>query len=301
MQYIDYYKILGVPRSADAKTIKKAYKKLARQYHPDLNPGSKEAEKKFKEINEAYEVLGNEENRKKYDKYGKDWQYADEIEKAKKQAESRSYGKRHYTYTGFEDAGAFSDFFEAMFGSGASGFNTAHSDVPFKGADYQAELELTLTDVFREHKKTLTVNGKKIRITIPAGVEDGQVIRIKGHGAPGTNGGPKGDLYIRFHIVNNTSFVRKGADLYLNKELDLYKAVLGGDVYINTLGGKVKVKVKPGTQNGTTIKIKGKGMPVYKRKNSFGDLYVTYHIRIPSHLTKEEKTLFEKLAALRPS
>jgi curved DNA-binding protein len=296
---MDYYKILGVSKTADAKQIKKAYKKLARQYHPDLNPGDKNAEQKFKEINEAYEVLGNDENRKKYDKYGKDWQHAEEFEKARRQAEKQRSTHRQYTYSGFDDSGDFSDFFEAMFGGHTAGYGSSRRDIPFKGADYQAELQLQLTDVFRSHKQTLTVNGKKIRINIPAGVEDGQVIRIKGHGAPGSNGGPNGDLYIKFNIVNNTSFRRKGADLYLDMDLDLYKAVLGGELYLNTLSGKVKVKVKPGTQNGTKIKIKGKGMPVYKQKDSFGDLYVTYHIKIPEKLSEEEKKLFEKLAALR--
>ncbi len=295
MQYIDYYKILGVSKDAKKSEIKKAYKKLARKYHPDLNPGDKSAEEKFKQINEAYEVLGNDENRKKYDRYGKDWQHAEEFEKARQNAYSGGTHHRHYSYSGFDEHD-FSDFFEAMFGGGRRA--SSQSKARFKGADYQAELDLNLTDVLRSHKKTLTVNDKKIRISIPAGVSDGQVIRIKGHGAPGVNGGQAGDLYIRFNIHNNTSFRREGNDLYLQHTMDLYTAVLGGEIIINTLHGMVKVKVKPGTQNGTKIKIKGKGMPVYKESGTYGDLYVIYQVEIPKNLTEKERELFQQLAKL---
>jgi curved DNA-binding protein len=306
MEFIDYYKILGVSKNASEAEIKKAYRKLARKYHPDLNPGDKEAERRFKEINEANEVLSNPENRKKYDQYGKDWKHAEEFEKAKRQRQSQhAYagggGGQSYYSGGFGD-GDFSDFFEQMFGGGGS-FGGSHrsrrSGMQFKGQDYHAELQLSLTDVFRTHKRTLEVNGKKIRITIPAGVENGQEIIIRGHGGPGMNGGPKGDLYIRFNIVNNTNFKRVKDDLYLDMDLDLYKAVLGGDVTINLLDGKVKLKVKPETQNGTKVKLKGKGFPKYKKEGQFGDLYVTYRIKIPTGLSKKEKELFEQLAKLR--
>jgi len=309
MGYIDYYKVLGLQKNASDKDIKKAYRKMARKYHPDVNPGDKTAEKKFKEINEANEVLSNPENRKKYDKYGKDWKHADEIEKARKQQQQyqQSYGGGFGggAYAGGENFNEedYSDFFASMFGGAAggrtSGFGGGRRTTKFKGQDFNAELQLNLTDVYKSHKQTLTVNGKNIRLTIPAGVENGQVIKIKGHGGPGINGGAKGDLYIKFRIVNNTKFKRKGNDLYLTVDLDLYKAVLGGDIIIETLGGKVKLKVKPETQNETKVKLKGKGFPVYKKEGQFGDLYVTYKIKIPTNLSDKEKELFKELAKLR--
>ena len=302
MKYIDYYKILGVSKNATAEEIKKAYRKLARKYHPDVNPGDKEAERKFKEINEANEVLSNPENRKKYDQYGKDWKHAEEFEKAKQQ--QRQYSYHHAGSGGFGDAytefsdSDFSDFFEAMFG-GAHRSQQSYRSAKFRGQDYNAELQLPLQDVYKTHKRVLTVNGKNIRITIPAGVENGQVIKIKGHGGKGINGGPNGDLYIKFTIVNNTPFRRDGNNLYLTVDLDLYTAVLGGEIMVNTLDGKVKLKVKPETQNGTKVKLKGKGFPVYKKEGVHGDLIITYNIKIPTNLTPKEKELFKELAKLR--
>jgi len=298
MQYIDYYKILGVNKNATEKEIKKAYRKLARKYHPDLNPGDKEAEKKFTQINEANEVLSNPENRKKYDKYGKDWMHAEEFEKAKQQRRQYSSRQGGQTYTSFNEED-FSDFFSSMFGGG---FRTGAGGqrAKFKGRDYNAELQLNLTDILNNHKQTITVNNKKIRITIPQGVENGQVIKIKNHGEQVGEGGINGDLYIKFVIVNNTPFKRKGSDLYLDMDLDLYKAVLGGDLIINTIDGKkVKLKVKPETQNKTKVKLKGKGLPVYKKSGQFGDLYVTYYIKIPTNLSEKEKELFTELSKLR--
>jgi len=304
MEYIDYYKILGVSKDASEDEIKKAYRKLARKYHPDLNPNNRAAEKRFKEINEANEVLSNPENRKKYDEYGKDWKHAEEFEKAKRQQ------RAHYAHTGagassFGGGGfgrsGFSDFFEAMFGGGGQNpFGESHrARAQFKGQDFHAELQLSLTDVFRTHKRTLTLNGKKIRITVPAGIEDGQEIVIRGHGGPGMQGGPNGDLYIKFNIVNNTNFRREKANLYLDMEIDLYTAVLGGEIKVNTLDGIVKLKVKPETQNGTKVKLKGKGFPKYKKEGQFGDLFITYQVKIPQKLSAKEKALFKELAQLR--
>ncbi|WP_417865800.1 DnaJ C-terminal domain-containing protein [Xanthomarina gelatinilytica] len=294
MSYIDYYKILGVPKNASEKDIKKAYRKLARLYHPDLNPNDKEAERKFKEVNEAHEVLSHPENRKKYDEYGKDWKHAEEFEKAKQQ-QQQYQGNRQQQYHGNFEESDFSDFFESMFGGGSR----QHSRTMFRGQDFNAELQLDLKDVFTTHKRTLTVNNKNIRITIPAGVENGQVIKIKGHGAKGVNNGPNGDLYIKFNIVNNTNFKRDKENLYTTVSLDLYKALLGGDVMVDTFDGKVKLKVKPETQNGTQVKLKGKGFPVYKKEGQFGDLYITYNIKIPTNLTEKEKELFTELSKLR--
>ena len=296
MEYIDYYQTLGVTPSASADAIKKAYRKLARKYHPDLNPNDSEAERKFKEINEANEVLSHEENRKKYDQYGKNWKHAEEFEKAQQarpQYES-STGSSQYS-DNFSESD-FSDFFESMFGG--TGRSYGRSEVKYQGQDFNAELKLHLRDVFETHQQTLTVNGKKIRITIPAGVENGQTIKIKGYGSPGVNGGPNGDLYITFAIKNDTPFKRDKDNLYLNVEVDLYKAVLGGDITVDTFDGKVKLKVKPETQNNTKVKLKGKGFPVYKKAGHFGDLYITYSVKIPENLSEKQKELFEELSKL---
>jgi len=295
MTFIDYYKILGIANKATQAEIKKAYRKLARKYHPDVNPGDKEAERKFKEINEANEVLSDPVNRAKYDKYGKDWKHADEIEKAQQeQARQRASQQQYYGDYSTED---FSDFFGSMFGGGAR--RQSSGSVRFRGQDFHAGLQLNLDEVYQTHKRTLTVNGKNIRLTIPAGVKDGQVIKIKNHGGEGINGGPRGDLLITFSIQNNTQFKRVENDLFTTISLDLYKALLGGEVVINTLDGKVKLKVKPETQNGTKVKLKGKGFPVYKHEGRFGDLYITYEIKLPTKLSEKEKTLFEELAKLR--
>ncbi|MPR32929.1 DnaJ C-terminal domain-containing protein [Salmonirosea aquatica] len=308
MEYIDYYNILGVNKEASENDIKKAYRKLARKYHPDINPNDKDAEKKFKEINEANQVLGDPENRKKYDKYGKDWKHAEEFEKAGQQRQYRGSSQQGpsggFSGGGFGGGGDFSDFFESMFGSGASSFGGGGSwggGRNYKGQDFNAELSLDLRDVYETHKRTITVNGKNIRLTIPAGVSDGQVIKIKGYGGEGANGGPKGDLYLTFSLVNSTPFKRDGDNLYRTVALDLYKAVLGGEITVDTFDGKVKLKVAPGTQSGTKVKLKGKGFPVYKKEGSFGDLFITYQVNLPTNLTEKEKELFTELANLRTS
>lgn len=293
MAFIDYYKILGINKNASENDIKKAYRKLARKYHPDLNPNDKEAERKFKEINEANEVLSNPENRKKYDKYGKDWKHAEEFEKA--QQEQRAYSKQRSTADPFGDSD-YSDFFRSMFGGGSS--RRTAGGVKFKGQDFNADLHLDIRDIYETHKRTLTVNGKNIRLTIPAGVKNDQVIRIKGQGGEGIGGGPRGDLLIRFVITNNTNFKRDGNNLYTTLPIDLYTAVLGGEITAETFTGKVKLKVKPETQNGTRVKLKGKGFPVYKKEGVYGDLYITYQVKIPRNLGTKEKKLFEELAKL---
>ncbi|RYM32355.1 J domain-containing protein [Brumimicrobium glaciale] len=298
MEFVDYYKVLGVNKGANEKEIKKAYRKLARKYHPDLNPDNKDAEKKFKEINEANEVLSHPENRKKYDKYGKDWMHGEEYEKARQQQSSqRQYqGQQGGAQQGFSE-GDFSDFFESMFG-GARG-SSRQSSAQFKGQDFNADLELNLKDVYESHKQVLTVNGSKIRLTIPAGIENGQVIRIKGKGAKGASGGPNGDLLIRFSILNNTSFKRDKENLYATVSLDLYTALLGGEITVDTFDGKVKLKIAPETANDTKVKLKGKGFPIYKKEGKFGDLIVTYQIEIPTKLSDKEKDLFKELQKLR--
>ena len=293
MDFIDYYKILGIDKKASEADIKKAYRKLARKYHPDLNPNDKEAERKFKEINEANEVLSHPENRKKYDSYGKDWKHAEEFEKARQQQKSQ----RSYQQSGPEQYadGDFSDFFSSMFGGRRGG----QRNVKFRGQDFQAALHLNLQDVYHTHKRTLTINGKNIRLTIPAGVKNGQTIKIKGYGGEGINGGPKGDLHITFQIDNHTKFKRDGNNLYTNVDLDLYKAMLGGEMVIDSFEGKVKLKIAPETQNGTQVKLKGKGFPVYKKEGQFGDLIITFNLRTPVNLTAKEKELFNELSKMR--
>jgi len=313
MDFIDYYKILGVNKTATQGEIKSAYRKLARKLHPDLNPDDKEAHKKFQQINEANEVLSDPDKRKKYDQYGKDWQHAEAFEKAQQEA-GRSGQRRGGSgsfnsgdFQGFggdsfggssyssEDSGEFSDFFESLFGNAGarSGRRTS-----FRGQDYQAELQISLADAATTHQRVLTVDGKNIRITIPAGVENGQVIKLKGHGAPGSNNGPAGDLYITFTIAEDPRWKRDGNDLHAKIPLDLYTAILGGETTVDTLTGKVKLKVKPETASGTTTRLKGKGFPVYKKEGSFGDLYVTFELQLPKNLSEKEKQLFTELQKL---
>jgi len=293
MNFIDYYKILGLDKKATTSDIKKAYRKQARKYHPDLNPNDADAKQNFQQINEANEVLSDPEKRKKYDKYGNDWQHAEHFENAKQYQEqsSNSSGQR---YSGRQSDGGFSDFFESMFG-GSAGAGRG-GQVKFRGEDFNAELHLNLLDAFETHKQTLTVNGKNIRITIPAGIENGQTIKITGHGGQGINGGPNGDLYITFSIANHPGIKRLGNDLYTHVDLELYSAVLGGEITLDTLSGKVKLKVKPETQNGSKVKLKGKGFPVYKKEGQFGDLYITYTVKIPTQLTEKQKSLFTELS-----
>lgn len=302
MAFIDYYKVLEISKKATEEEIKKAYRKLARKYHPDLNPNDKAAELKFKEINEANEVLSNPESRKKYDQYGKDWKHAEAYEKANKeqQAYQRSNAGQQYQQANWSEGSQYSDFFESMFGSGF-GRESSQSNVKFRGQDFNAELQLNLTEIYETHKRTLTVNGKNIRLTIPAGVKDGQIIKISGQGGSGVNGGPKGDLIIQFKIVNNTNFQRDNDNLYTTVDLDLYTAILGGEITVDTFDGKVKLKVKAETPNGTKVKLKGKGFPVYKKEGQYGDLFITYQLTIPKNLTAKEKELFQQLKNLKKS
>ncbi|TDS20801.1 curved DNA-binding protein [Maribacter caenipelagi] len=299
MDFIDYYKILEIDKKASQADIKKAYRKLARKLHPDLNPNDKTAQEKFQRVNEANEVLSDPEKRKKYDQYGKDWEHADAFEEAKRnQRSSTRGGRRTYSSTGGSQKD-FSDFFESMFGGeGFSGGGSRRS-TQFKGQDLNATLKLNLLDILEDQKQTLDLGAKKIRITIPAGVEDGQTIKISGYGGDGVNGGPKGDLYLNFEILNNTNFKRVGNDLYKNESISLYDAILGSTIEVETLTGKVKLKVKPETQNDTKVKLKGKGMPVYKKKGTYGDLYITYKVTMPVQLSEKEKELFKQLSELR--
>jgi len=305
MAFIDYYKILGVDKSASADDIKKAYRKLARTHHPDLNPNDKDADKKFQQINEANEVLSDPEKRKKYDQYGENWQHAEQFEQARQHGGGGGFsgaqdfgggGQGFENFEGFSgEGGNFSDFFESLFGGARGGSRQAQ----FRGQDYQAEAHLSLRDAATTHQQTLNVNSKPLRITIYAGIENGQKIKLKGHGAPGVNGGPAGDLYITFFVDDDPKYGRSGADLYLTADVPLYTAVLGGDITVETLNGStLKLKVAPGAQNGTKVRLKGKGFPVYRKEGEYGDLYVTYNVLVPTNLSDKEKELFTQLANL---
>ena len=311
MAYIDYYKSLGVDKSASQADIKKAYRKLARKYHPDLNANDPSAKEKFQEINEANEVLSDPEKRKKYDEYGENWKHADQFEAQKnaRQQAGGGYGGfggfgggggEYYSSDGADFGGSgFSDFFEQMFGGRArGGGGRGGAGGGYRGQDFNAELNLSLRDAAETHKQVLNVNGKSVRITIPAGVANGQVIELKGYGGEGANGGPKGDLFITFVIADDPVFKRVGDDLYVNANIDLFTAVLGGEKEVDTLKGKVKLKVKPGTQPGTKARLKGQGFPVYKKEGQFGHLIVTYNVNIPSDLTEEQKELFRKIQSM---
>lgn len=303
MAFIDYYKVLGIDKSASAEEIKKAYRKLARKFHPDLNPNNEEAKKTFQQINEANEVLSDPDMRRKYDQYGstygEHWKQGEEYEKAGR-AQSRRQSAEHewgdYTFTGGQGEGDFSDFFESLFGRRSGQSSGRRSGARFRGEDYQAQMHMRLEDAAHTHPEIININGKKVRITIPAGVEDGQVIKLKGHGGPGINGGPNGDLYITFMIQPDPRFKRSGNDLHSTAVIDLYTAVLGGETTIDTLTGKVKLKVNPETQNGAKLRLKGKGFPVYKHEGQHGDLYVTFEVKLPTNLTEEQKELFRKLS-----
>jgi curved DNA-binding protein len=294
MAFVDYYKTLGVEKNATEEEIKKAYRKLARKFHPDLNPNDTEANKKFQQINEANEVLSDPEKRKKYDAYGEHWQHAEHYEEAKQsRSQASSHDWQEYTYSG-GDEGDFSDFFESLFG-GARGRGKS-KQAKFRGNDFNASLQLSLRDAYATHKQTFTINDKQVRITIPAGVANGQVIKLKGYGSAGANGGPNGDLYITFVVEDDAKFKRVGDDLYTTAETDLYTAVLGGDYTLDTFGGKIKLKVNAETQNGSTVRLKGKGFPMYKQEGKFGDLYVTWQVKIPTNLTEKQKELFRELS-----
>lgn len=299
--YIDYYKTLGLSKDASQDEIRKAYRKLARQNHPDVNPGDEAAVRRFKQINEANEVLGDPDKRKKYDQYGKDWEHADQIERMRAQGGGNPFGQ--YTYAGGEgmDEGGFSDFFQSLFGGGRfQGFGGGGSrQRAFKGQDITADLELSLEDAYTTHKRTLNVNGKQIRITIPAGVEDGQTIRLRGHGQPGMQGGPAGDLLLTFRFEPEEGIERLKEDLYLHARIDLFTALLGGELEIKTFSGPLRLKIKPGTQNGAKLRLKGKGYPVYKQEGSFGDLYVELLVDLPAQLSEAEQHLVQEWAKLR--
>ncbi len=311
MNYKDYYQTLGVSKTAGQDEIKKAYRRLAVKYHPDKNQGKKEAEERFKEISEAYEVLRDPEKRKKYDKLGSNWkQY--ENAGAGNYRNSRegkgSPGGGSYYFEGdlgdlFGKAGAgggFSDFFNAFFGAqGASQEGFGNQQQTFKGNDLQAEMEITLHEAYHGTSRILNVDGETLRINLKPGGYNGQQLRIRGKGSPGYGGGAKGDIYINIKVTGSDDIILNGNNISQKADVDLYTAVLGGKTEINSLAGTLKVPVPKGSQNGRRLRLKGKGMPVYGKPGNFGDLYIELNVKIPINLTEEEIRLFEKLKDLR--
>ncbi|WP_345054192.1 J domain-containing protein [Hymenobacter glaciei] len=306
MDYKDYYKVLGLEKSATPEQIKKAYRKLARQHHPDVNPNDKGAEQKFKEINEANEVLSDPAKRKKYDQFGADWQRYQQQPGGAGRGGQPGGGFDWSQYSQGSGGGGspfgegedFSDFFGSLFGNmgGGGGGRTSR---PGAGPDYQAELELSLEEAYQGGPRTITVNGKNLRLTIAPGVADGQSIRLRDQGGPGRSGGPNGALLITFRIRPDARYARTGDDLTQDVPVSIYKALLGGEQTVETLSGQVKIKLKPETANGTRLRLRGKGFPVYKKDGQFGDLYLRLNLTLPQHLTEQEKELIQQLAALR--
>ncbi|MGQ1786273.1 DnaJ C-terminal domain-containing protein [Saccharicrinis sp. GN24d3] len=319
MDYKDYYKILGVSKSASQDEIKKAYRKLAVKYHPDKNKGEKQAEERFKEIGEAYEVLKDPEKRQKYDQLGANW----------KQYQNAGAGTGGFNYSqfggGMPGGGSFyyqgdisdmfggagnnfSDFFNAFFGGmGGMGGSSMSSDIngfngraaSKKGTDYQAEMEISLAEAYSGTTRIITVNGQKLRTTIKPGAYNGQELRIKGKGGHAYNSGTPGDIYIKLKIIPDNNYELQGNDLIYKANIDFYTAILGGKIEVNTLAGKLSLKVPKGSQPGSKLRLKGKGMPVYNKPGRSGDLYVQLIISIPRNLSEEELDLFRKLKRLR--
>lgn len=308
MKYKDYYKILNVNKDATQKEIKKAYRKLAAKYHPDKNAGDKKAEEKFKEVNEANEVLSNPEKREKYDTLGKNWQayqqggndwqqYAQQGQRA---------GGKSFTFEGdpsdFFGGGDHSNFFEMFFGSDAGqGFGRGRQQRQRanRGQSIEAEMPITLLEAYKGSKRMFELNGNKMRINIKPGASDGQRLRIKGKGYPGVYGGSPGDLFIILKVQADNRFQRNGNDLLVNADIDLYTAILGGKIEVPTMTSPVILPIPKGSETGKTLRLKGKGMPKYKKPTEHGNLLVKLKVVIPKNISKEEESLFLKLKAIR--
>jgi DnaJ-class molecular chaperone len=329
MEFKDYYATLGVPKTASDKEIKQAYRKLARKHHPDVNPNDKGAEAKFKEINEANEVLGDPEKRKKYDELGANWR---QYEQAQQQGQpypggspfgGGGFGGEGGTWTinmggpggartmsedemrdmfgggGGEDP--FSDFFRTFFGGGGpgggEGRGRARAPRSQKGRDVESEAELTLEEAYhgamRRISITLGGHARSIDVRIPPGVKDGSRVRAAGEGEPGSNGGPAGDLYLRVRIRPHPVFERKGDDLYVKVALPVTTAVLGGEAQVPTITGSIRLKVPETTQPGQIFRLKGHGMPHVGKPDTKGDLYATIDVQLPRSLTKEQREAWE--------
>ncbi|MEP7287782.1 MAG: J domain-containing protein [Chloroflexota bacterium] len=313
MDYKDYYQTLGVDRTADQKAIQKAFRQLARKHHPDVNPNNKDAEAKFKEINEAYEVLSDPEKRVKYDQFGKDWQQAQQAQQAgasggfdsaRGNAASGGGTQAQYTYTTenmgdiFGDSGDYSDFFENLFGSRSGGSAQSGGSTgqqPRRGTDAESAVQITLEEAYRGTSRLLSREGRETEVRIPPGVKTGSRVRLNGQGGPGRNGAEAGDLYLIIEVLPDERFERRDDDLYIDFDLPLYMAVLGGKVEVTTLNGIVQLAIPPETQNNRLFRLRGRGMPIIKNPSEHGDLYAKAVVRLPTHLSDKERALFEQL------
>lgn len=306
MDYKDYYKILGVDRKATPDEIKKAYRKLALKYHPDKNPGNKEAENQFKLINEANEVLGDPEKRKKYDQLGENWNRFGNAQGYSKgnpfDDGVHGQGGQTFYYEGdindiFGQGGGasgFSDFFEAFFGKGTGGFGSRNNNV-YKGQDFETEMEISLLDAYSGTSRIMQLGDEKLRITTKPGAYNDQLLRIKGKGGKSRNNATNGDLFVKIKVKPHTSFERLGNDLKTTHTIDMFTALLGGETFINTLDGRIKIKIPSCAQNGQTLRLKGKGMPLYDNNNLYGDLLVQLNIKMPENLTTKQRELLEQM------
>ena len=313
MEYKDYYRILGLSREAGEKDIKRAFRRLAREHHPDVNPGDPQAEERFKEINEAYEVLSDPEKRRKYDQLGTAWR---DWERTGRQpgdfdwsqwVSSAPGGQRvHVRYGTAEDleglfggGSPFSDFFSQIFGgmAGAAGGFQGQTRAR-RGQDLQQDVEISFEEAYRGTTRLLQKNGRRLQVRIPPGAADGTRVRMAGEGIPGVSGSEPGDLYLQVHVAPHPSFERRGDDLYVTVPVDLYTALLGGTVRVDTMSGPVTLTIPPGTQNGQSIRLSGKGMPRLRQPDQHGDMYVEVEVSLPTHLTDRERELFEQLRRL---
>ncbi|MFT4534513.1 MAG: curved DNA-binding protein [Saprospiraceae bacterium] len=307
MDYKDYYKVLGVKKDATQKEIKKSFRKLAGKYHPDKNQGDKAAEEKFKEINEANEVLGNAEKRKKYDTLGADWESYQQGGGNRGQygQQGQQRGGQSYTFEGdpseFFGGGGHSSFFDMFFGEGrGQGFSGGQrGQRSLNGQSIEAEMPMTLLEAYEGSKRTFELNGKKMRITIKPGSYDGQRVRIKGKGHPGANGGAPGDLFIIYKTTPDHRFQRKGNDLIYSVDVDLYTAILGGKIEVPTMTSTLKAPIAKGSETGKVLRLKGKGMPIYGKEKQFGNLLVKLNVIMPKNLSSEEEELFKQLDEIR--
>ena len=307
MNYKDYYKDLGVNKTATPAEIKKAYRTLAKKYHPDKTNGDKTGEEKFKIISEANEVLSDPVKRKKYDEFGADWKHYEaagaqpggfDWSKYASGNGGQSYSKNS-RQTGQEFSGeGINDLFEMLFGH-QSGHQRGRGSQANKGSDLSADTTLTLEEAYHGTVRLIHLNSQTIRVTIKPGVVDQQTLRISGKGMRGLNGGPNGNLYLTIKITPHIEFQRKGDDLYCNKSIDLYTAVLGGKAQIKTLKNTINMNIPMETQNGKLLRLAGFGMPVNGKKNEFGNMYATVTVKLPEHLGEQEIELFKKLSAMR--
>jgi curved DNA-binding protein len=307
MNYKDYYNVLGVSKEATSDEIKKAYRKLAMKFHPDKTTGNKAANDKFNDINEANQVLSDPEKRKKYDEFGSDWKQYEQAGAQpggfdwKKYAGPGSGRKQEMNEEEFESMfsqGEEVDLFELLFG-GRGVKRPGRRSAAFKGEDLNAETTISLDEAYHGSSRLIQLDNQKIKVNVPRGIAGDQVLRIAGKGMEGRQGGPSGDLFLTVKVAPHPEFHRKGNDLHRDFQVDLYTAVLGGKTLVKTLKGAVKVDILAGTPNHKELRLRGLGMPVFGKKNEFGDLFVTIDIQLPDHFTQEEIVLFEKLAALR--